>query len=120
MPEPTVLVVDDDPIIVEMLTVALEDRGYRVLTSVNGAALQLAQDERPGLILLDLMMPGMDGMEVSQHLRADPTTAAIPIVAMSAQHTLSAAGTRMLSDDRLPKPFDLHTLYATVARWVPS
>jgi hypothetical protein len=59
----------------------------------------------------------MNGLEVSRRLRADPVTALIPIIAMSAQDNLEAAVARMRVNDRLPKPFDLDQLYDTVARW---
>jgi len=117
MTKGTVLVVDDDPFIVDFLETALEDEGYLVLAAVNGGALPLARDLHPDIILLDIMMPGMDGVEVSQRLRADPVTADIPIVVMSAQDRLRATSTLMQVDDRLPKPFDLDRLYAIVARW---
>jgi CheY-like chemotaxis protein len=113
----TVLVVDDDPIILDVLRAALEDDGYAVLTAVNGGALPLARQARPDVVLLDIMMPGMDGVEVSKRLRADPTTAAIPIVAMSATSNLMALADQMPIDDRLPKPFDLDHVSAVVARW---
>ncbi len=112
MSKGTVLVVDDDPSIVEFLIEALEDEEYRVVTSVDGESLQVAHDVRPDVILLDIMMPVMDGVEVSRRLRQDPATARIPIVVMSARV--------MDVDGRLPKPFDLDFLYATVERWVPS
>jgi len=117
MTKGTVLVVDDDPFIVDFLETALEDEGYLVLAAVNGGALPLARDLHPDVILLDIMMPGMDGVEVSQRLRADPVTADIPIIVMSAQDRLRATSTLMQVDDRLPKPFDLDRLYAIVARW---
>jgi two-component system alkaline phosphatase synthesis response regulator PhoP len=113
----TVLVVDDDPIIVDVLRAALEDDGYAVLTAVDGAALPLARQAQPALILLDIMMPGMDGVEVSKQLRADPATAHIPIVAISATTHLRALAGQMPIDDRLPKPFDLDALSTIVARW---
>ena len=116
---PTILVVDDDEAIVEFLELALSDLGYRVLSAVNGAALQLAQAERPAVILLDIMMPGMDGVEVSRRLRADPATAAIPIIAMSAQERLEAGAPLMRADGSLPKPFLLRHLYEAVGRWAP-
>lgn len=119
MSSPTVLVVDDDPAIVELVEMALEDMGYRVLTAVNGAALAVAQDQRPGVILLDVNMPGMDGVEVSQRLRANPITADIPIVAISAHEHLQATAGLLLVDDRLSKPFLIRDLYDTVARWMP-
>ncbi len=79
-----VLVVDDDAAIVELLEMALEDEGYHVHATCGAAALQLAHDLQPAVILLDVSMPGMDGIEVSQRLRADPATAHIPIIVMSA------------------------------------
>jgi two-component system, OmpR family, alkaline phosphatase synthesis response regulator PhoP len=113
----TVLVIDDDPAIVDFLEMALEGEGYRVLASVDGEALRLAHDLQPNLILLDIMMPGMDGVEVSRRLRADPVTAGIPIVVMSAQDRLRATAALMPIDDRLPKPFALDRLFSTVDRW---
>jgi CheY-like chemotaxis protein len=99
---------------------ALESEGYHVLATVNGQAVPLARDMQPDVILLDLMMPGMDGVAVSQRLRSDPSTATIPIIAMSAQHRLHATAALMSVNDRLAKPFDLATLYATVARWTAT
>ena len=113
----TVLVVDDDPDIVDFLDAALSDEGYEVLTAVNGAALPLAQQARPNVILLDIQMPGMDGVEVSRRLRADPETSAIPIIVMSAADRLDATVRLMPVNDRLAKPFGLRVLFDTVARW---
>jgi CheY-like chemotaxis protein len=73
----TVLVVDDDPIIMEMVAQALEDAGYRVLTAVDGEAVTVAQQQHPNVVLLDLMMPAMDGIEVSQRLRHNTRTKSI-------------------------------------------
>jgi CheY-like chemotaxis protein len=118
MAKGTVLVIDDDPAIVDVLEIALEDEGYRVLAAVDGEALQVAHDLQPNLILLDIMMPGMDGVEVSRRLRADPATAGIPIVVMSAQDRLRATAALMPIDDRLPKPFTLDRLFSTIDRWI--
>ncbi|HTD78291.1 MAG TPA: response regulator, partial [Chloroflexota bacterium] len=92
-------------------------QGYTVLCAVDGAALGVARERQPDVILLDILMPGMDGVEVSQRLRADPATARIPIIAMSAQERLHATSSLMPVNDRLPKPFELTGLYTTVARW---
>ena len=116
----TVLVVDDDPHLVAFLMAALEEEGYQVLSAVDGAALQLAHERPPDLILLDIMMPIMDGVEVTRRLRADPVTAQIPIIIMSARHRLAVLGPRLSVNDQLPKPFDLTDLYKTVARWLPA
>lgn len=116
----TVLVIDDDPDIRDLLQTALEEAGYQVLTAVDGAAVPLAQAQRPDLILLDIQMPGMDGVEVSKRLRANPITAAIPIVVMSAYDRLRALATAMPVDDQLPKPFVMERLYGMVARWAQA
>lgn len=120
MHNPTVLVIDDDPGITLFLRAALEDEGYHVLEAVDGAALALAYAEQPAVILLDIMMPRMDGIEVSRRLRDNPATASIPIIAMSAQDRLQASMALMLADDRLSKPFDLQHLYDKVALWAKS
>lgn len=101
-----VLVVDDDAGILDMLTEALAYEGYVVLTAVGGGALTLAHDEHPDVILLDLMMPDMDGVEVSKRLHADPATAGIPIVVMSAHTKMDTLVVQMAAQDRLRKPFD--------------
>ncbi|HZS88170.1 MAG TPA: response regulator [Chloroflexota bacterium] len=118
MPHGTVLVVDDDPIIVALLEAALVGQGYQVHSSANGAAIQAARDLQPDVILLDLMMPEMDGAEVSKRLREDPQTAMIPIVVMSAAERLRAKATEMQVNDRLSKPFTIRDVLATVERWM--
>ncbi len=115
-----VLVVDDDPSIIDFLETALEDEGYLVLASVGADSLLVAHDVHPDVILLDINMPGMDGMEVSQRLREDPVTADIPIIVMSAQDRLRATGPLMPVNDRLPKPFELARLYEVIARWTSA
>lgn len=112
-----VLVVDDEPSIVELLTDTLEAEGYDVRSAVGAATLDVARDVRPDVILLDLMMPGMGGIEVSQRLRADPRTAAIPVIACSAGHNLRAHAAEMEASDYLAKPFSLGDLLQRVARW---
>ena len=113
----TVLVVDDDAHIVYFLSMALEDKGYRVLVAESSDAVQLASEARPDLILLDLMMPRVAGVEISESLRANPATAHIPIVVMSAQRNLDILRRHMPVDDCLGKPFQIDDLYALVERW---
>jgi len=113
----TVLVIDDDPGIVDLVCAALEDVGYGVLAAVGQEALRVARERRPDLVLLDMNMPGLDGAALSRRLRDDPVTAAIPIVVMSAQVGLRAAAALLPGNDWLAKPFELPDLYATVARW---
>jgi CheY-like chemotaxis protein len=110
-------VVDDDPGIVALLDAALGAGGDRVLAAEGAQALRLAHEERPEVILLDLQMPGMGGEEVCRRLRAEPATAAIPIVLMSGDDRLGSAARALGVEGRLPKPFKLSDLFVAVARW---
>ena len=75
-----ILVVEDDLHIAEVLTDLLEDEGYQVATGVNGNALIAALNDPPALILLDVMMPGMDGIEFCRQLKANQHTKGVPVV----------------------------------------
>jgi len=112
---PRILVVDDEAPIRNLVVAVLLDEGYDV-ASAPAALDALAQiaERPPDLVLLDVMMPGMDGLEMLQRLRADPRFAAIPVVIMSAAYTRKdrVAG----ADALLPKPFDLSELIEVVAR----
>ncbi len=117
----TLLVVDDDPAIRKLLEVTFEMEGYRVILAENGpAGLALAQSERPDVVLLDVMMPGMNGLEVAVELRSQQSTAAVPIVALTAkvQQDDREAGQRAGVDEYVTKPFDPFELAETVARLV--
>jgi CheY-like chemotaxis protein len=118
MAQKTVLVVDDDPSILMVVRLALQRQGYAVVTAVGAAAVTLAAERQPDVILLDIHMPGMDGPEASWRLRADPATAHIPIILMSTRHDLRALSARLPVDDQLPKPFGLGELHAIVDRWL--
>jgi two-component system alkaline phosphatase synthesis response regulator PhoP len=115
----TVLVVDDDAAIVGLLQEILEDHGYRVLAAVGGAALRQARENHPEVILLDLLMPGMDGVAVARCLRGNRATAHIPIIAMSAAGRLWATAPRLPADALLAKPFHFGDVCALVDRWMP-
>jgi DNA-binding response OmpR family regulator len=104
----TVLVVDDDPVIVKLLQVNFEMEEYRVLTAGDGAAgLAVAVAERPDVVVLDVMMPGMDGLEVARRLRAGEDTCRIPVLLLSAKAQGSdiAAGLEV-ADAYMTKPFE--------------
>lgn len=113
---PTVLVVDDEVDIRDMLDAALSWEGYGVATAVGAAAIGAAADRRPGVILLDINMPGMDGPTVLGHLQADPATRDIPVVLMSAARRLREHAGRPGVTATLAKPFDLEAALAVVAR----
>jgi DNA-binding response OmpR family regulator len=108
MPSGTILVVDDDPVIVNLLRVNFEIEGYEVLTATAGeAGLAQARSGDPDVIVLDVMMPGMDGIEVASRLRADSATKQIPIILLSAkaQSTDVQAGLAV-ANDYVTKPFE--------------
>jgi CheY-like chemotaxis protein len=116
---PKVLVVDDDDSIRELTQIALEMvAGWDVLTAAGGAeALEQARTHHPDAVLLDLMMPGMDGLTTFRHLQADPVTRGIPVVLVTAKVQV---GDRQMWDELavagvISKPFDPMTLGADVA-----
>lgn len=111
----TVLVVDDETAISALIHDALTDDGYHVVEAVGEAALPLARDRHPAVILLDLMMPGLSGHEIARRLRADPATATIPLIGMSAGTNLADVPPHLF-DDRLSKPFDLDDLSTAIER----
>lgn len=108
-----ILVVDDEEDIRRFLGTVLREKGYEVLLAAEGEkALDLAGRERPEVVLLDIMMPTMDGWEVLRRLKADAATAEIPVVLVSAR---TEARARALTEgtgvvDFVEKPFSLHDL----------
>jgi CheY-like chemotaxis protein len=120
---PRALVVDDEPAIRDILSDALESEGYSVEQAENGAAaLARVRDRRPDVIVLDLMMPVMDGATFVQTCHAEAVCRDVPIVVLSAAHGLSnRAGDLQPLGVRacLAKPFDLDTLLAIIERYTP-
>ncbi len=104
---PLVLVADDDKDILQLLRLRLELLGYGVVQAANGVeALELAREQTPGLAILDVMMPGLDGLEVTRQLRAENSR--IPIILLTAriQESDVSAGFDAGADAYLGKPFD--------------
>lgn len=113
----TILAVDDDPATLTVVDEALTLSHHLVLRAENGErALALARQHHPDLILLDIMMPGIDGLEVCRRLRRDPVTASIPIMMLTALDGTvdEVLGLENGADDYLAKPFDVHVLRARV------
>ncbi len=114
-PAKKILVVDDEPTIRDVVAALLEDEGYAVVVAHTGLrALELLPLERPDLVIMDVMMPGLDGREVFRRMRENRNGHAPPVVMMS------AAVERDLLDPNvaafLPKPFDLTDLLDTIER----
>ena len=113
-----ILVVEDDPSAQRLIGYTLEREGYQVLVASNGMeGLKKAREEDPELLVLDVMLPGLDGFELCHRLRADPQTAALPILMMSAkaQESHISTGMRVGADDYLTKPADPSEIVRRVA-----
>jgi DNA-binding response OmpR family regulator len=109
MPPPTVLVVEDDPVILRLLEVNFELEGFGVVLAHDGAeGIEAARSERPDIIISDIMMPKMSGIELVQALKGDASTASIPIILLSAKAQTSDLKSGMDSgaDDYITKPFE--------------
>jgi DNA-binding response OmpR family regulator len=118
MPDTTVLVVDDDPVIQTLLHVNFEMEGYKVVEAMDGVeGLERARADRPDVVVLDIMMPKMNGLEVASALKADPVTAGIPVILLSAkaQESDIKAGQSTGAEDYMTKPFDPLDLLDRVA-----
>ncbi len=104
----TVLVVDDETDILELVAFNLERQQFKVITADNGiTAVQIAKEKLPELIVLDLMLPGIDGFSVYKELRADPRTSGIPVLMLTAKGEVNdrIAGLELGADDYVTKPF---------------
>ncbi|MGH9102812.1 MAG: response regulator transcription factor [Acidimicrobiales bacterium] len=114
----TVLVVDDDPVIQKLLQVNFEMEGYVVLVASDGVeGLERARSHHPALVVLDVMMPRMNGLAVASALKDDPATAAIPVILLSAkaQEADLVAGRGTGAEHYVTKPFDPFELLDKVA-----
>lgn len=118
---PLILLVEDDAAIRETVSECLTSEGYRVDAAEHGAdalARLAGAVERPALLLLDLVMPVMNGAELVERVRAEPALAGVPVLLMTA--AISSPGPSLPKvDATLVKPFDLDDLLATVARLAP-
>ena len=115
----SVLIVEDDDDIREMGTIVLESHGYHVAAAKDGLdALQMLERQGVGLILLDLMMPRMDGEQFLRALRASDK-ADIPVIIMSGHGEAAEIARRLSANGLLGKPVDVEVLLKTVRRWVP-
>jgi DNA-binding response OmpR family regulator len=117
MPKETILVIEDDSDIVEIIQYNFEREGYRVLTAANGEkGIEAARARRPALIILDLMLPGVDGIEVCKRLRGSSDTRSIPIVMLTAKGEESdvVLGLGIGADDYVTKPFSPKELLARI------
>ncbi len=117
--KPKILVVDDEPDALEVIGFKLKEAGYIPLTAADGLrAVELVRDERPALVVLDLMLPKMDGLEVCKILRRDPATAGIPIIMLTARAAEMdrIVGLELGADDYVTKPFSPRELVLRIKK----
>ena len=117
----TILVCDDDPLLVDLLRFRLGSRGFTVITARDGGeAMVLVAKSPPDAVVLDAMMPVIDGYEVLRRLRSDPATAGIPVVMLSARKGESdiVGGLELGADDYMIKPFIPEELVMRLTRLV--
>ena len=115
--KPTILLIDDDPMVARLVELSLESEGYQLAVAPNGLkGLKMAQTNPPDLILLDLMLPGQDGFEVLNRLRAAPRTADVPVVVVSSksQPTDKQTAAKIGANAYMTKPYRRTELLSTI------
>ncbi|HEX6940397.1 MAG TPA: response regulator [Longimicrobiales bacterium] len=119
MEDATIFVVDDDPALLRGLDIALQGRGYAVRTAPSGRALlDLLETERPDLLVMDVMMPGMSGLEVLKRLRSDARWAELPVMMVTAypHADVKEEAWQGGAGEVVPKPFRLEELLERIER----
>jgi len=117
MPSDRILIIEDEPDILQLLEYNLKKEGYKTLTATTGEeGLAIARAELPDLIVLDLMLPGVDGLDVCRSLKAESKTADISIVMVTARNEEAdiVTGLELGADDYLAKPFSPRVLLARI------
>ncbi len=110
----SILVVDDDPAIVEAISVILEDEGYKVHSSMSGDSVYHLQPPYPNLILLDIWLSGHNGAELVTYIKSHDSLKAIPVVMISANRDLEKIASQSGATRYLAKPFDIDELLSLV------
>ena len=112
-----ILIVEDDPSFLRAISHIVEKEGYEVTYASNGmTGLRMAKEDKPDLLILDIMLPGIDGFEICYQLRHEPETAKLPIIMLSAkgQETDKTTGLEVGADEYLTKPVDRAVLLEKV------
>ena len=112
-----ILIVDDSPTETHVLSTMLESNGYQIVTAESGeAGVEVAKKEMPDLVLMDVVMPGLNGFQATRQLKKEPTTAHIPVVIVTTkdQETDKIWGMRQGAKDYLTKPVDEKNLINTI------
>jgi CheY-like chemotaxis protein len=112
------MIADDDPGIVDFLSIMLEYDGYEVSSTLNGASLLKLNSDLPDLLLLDTWMSGIDGRDVCSYLKQNESTKQIPIIMISASKDVERSALLAGADAFLEKPFEMTDLFAKVAHYI--
>lgn len=115
-----VLIADDDPAIVEALSLMLEDAGYAIRTLREGETLETLQEDLPAVLLLDIWMSGRNGGDVCKYLKSQPATQHLPIILISAHSDIQRIAKEAGADDYLAKPFRMKEVIAKVGKYLAS
>lgn len=114
----TILIVDDDPSILDVMRIILEEKGYSIEVLEKGLdALSRIEKEKPDLVFLDNWLPDITGEEVIKKLKRNSATRSIPTVIISANHDITRIAKESGADDSLPKPFELEELIKVLEKY---
>jgi DNA-binding response OmpR family regulator len=113
-----ILIADDNPAILDALKIMLEEEGYDVETTVDGATARDMREHLPDLLLLDIWMSGIDGRDICKHLKSAAATRHIPVIMISATKDIEQIAKDSGADDFISKPFQMEHLLAMVAKHV--
>ena len=108
---------DDDPAIIDVLTLMLEEAGYKVYASANGQTIADVNRICPDLILLDILMSGINGHDICKQLKNQPATKHIPVIMISANKDAKEIALNACADDFISKPFEMYNLMEKVAKY---
>jgi DNA-binding response OmpR family regulator len=111
-----VMIADDDPGIVDSLSMMLEFEGYEVSSTLNGATLLSLDNNLPDLLLLDIWMSGVDGRDICKQLKQQPHTRHLPILMISASKDIQSSAIQAGADDFLAKPFEMDELLQKIQK----
>lgn len=112
-----IYVADDDPSILEVCAMVLEDEGYEVETSPDGRSIQHRHDDLPNMVFLDIMMSGTSGDDICRSIKNNADTKDIPVVLISANRNIQDIACSCGADAILPKPFDIDKLIALAEKY---
>lgn len=120
MAKKRIMVADDDPSIVDAISMMLEFEGYEPIPTVDGTIVKEMQDELPDLLLLDIWMSGEDGKDICKRLKKQESTKHIPVIMISASRDVEKSAKESGADDFIAKPFEMEVLLSKVKKYLQT